>query len=50
MDILNANLFVENPRDRNAFIIKNDMAPIAAMLKRFVPKVVMPPSPNAKLE
>ena len=43
----NANRFVVNPRERKIFTIKKDMTPIAAMLKMFAPKVVMPPSPIA---
>ena len=48
MNMPNANRFVVNPLERNTFTMKNDNAPIAAMLKRFAPKVVMPPSPRAK--
>ena len=48
-NIPRANRFVENPLERNAFTMKNAKEPITAMLKRFAPKVVTPPSPRAGL-
>ena len=40
----NANRFVLNLLDMNAFTMKNESTPITAMLKTFAPKVVIPPS------